>query len=403
VLASEALAHYAGLKTLRESTMRNHRAFLVHHLLPHFGAKPVTADTFSELEIERFIADRRAVLADSTLKVGLPTLKMILRHAVRCGLLLMNPLAGERLWFPKPSANVEPFTSSELRLILTAAYEISADFGAYVQTMAQTGIRPGEGLALRRRDLDLTTGTAHVAGTFIRGHRGPTKNARSMRTVSLLHPTAENRPHWHPKTATEGTCRVLEGLQAIMLARPDAENRLFPFTSQQVARLWTRTLKRAGVRYSKPHTLRHAFASILLSRGAPVLYLVNAGGWKDATTPLRVYAKWVPGDDPALGSTPPAQQADLGQSERDANSVALLPDRGPDWPPGALPHEVSISRRAHRPLHARGERDRGLLEECGVARTGGLHRRAAGRAVPGPVSLAAAVPRAPACVVWTPP
>jgi integrase len=45
--------------------------------------------------------------------------------------------------------------------------------------------------------------------------------------------------------------------------------------------------------YRKPHALRHAFASILLSRGANLLYVTKAGGWSNATTLLKVYSKWI--------------------------------------------------------------------------------------------------------------
>ena len=214
---------------------------------------------------------------------------------------------------------------------------------------------------------------------------------------------SEDSEHWHPKTASEQTRQVLDALQAILAARPDAESRLFPFTSQQIARFWTRSLKRAGVRYSKPHTLRHAFASILLSRGCPVLYLVKAGGWKDATTPLRVYAKWVPGSDPALGSTQPAQQADPSQPGLDGKSAPLLLDHGPDWSRRALHDEVPAARPGDRAVHARGNRARSLLEERGHARAGRVRGRAAGRAVPRPLAPGSPGAMPPGRVVWTGP
>src|SRR5260370_22654030 len=56
---------------------------------------------------------------------------------------------------------------------------------------------------------------------------------------------------------------------------------------------WKRALLKSGVRYRKPHNLRHAFASILLSRGANILEVQEAGGWSSAAVLLRVYAKWI--------------------------------------------------------------------------------------------------------------
>lgn len=54
-----------------------------------------------------------------------------------------------------------------------------------------------------------------------------------------------------------------------------------------------RALLKSGVRYRKPHNLRHAFASILISRGANILEVQEAGGWSSAAVLLRVYAKWI--------------------------------------------------------------------------------------------------------------
>jgi integrase len=61
-----------------------------------------------------------------------------------------------------------------------------------------------------------------------------------------------------------------------------------------VLRGWKRALRAAGVRYRSPEQLRHTFASTMLSRNAPLLYVQRQGGWKSAGVPLRVYARWMP-------------------------------------------------------------------------------------------------------------
>jgi len=70
-------------------------------------------------------------------------------------------------------------------------------------------------------------------------------------------------------------------------------------TLSPFARVWKRIIARAGVRYRKPHALRHSFASILLSRNAPILAVQKAGGWSTAITLLKTYAHWVPDEEPA--------------------------------------------------------------------------------------------------------
>jgi integrase len=53
-------------------------------------------------------------------------------------------------------------------------------------------------------------------------------------------------------------------------------------------------LTAAKIRYREPEQLRHTFASTLLSRNAPLLYVQGQGGWRSASVLLRVYARWMP-------------------------------------------------------------------------------------------------------------
>jgi hypothetical protein len=52
-----------------------------------------------------------------------------------------------------------------------------------------------------------------------------------------------------------------------------------------------------------------SWASIMLSRNAPLLYVQQQGGWSNASVLLRVYAKWMPSQadlvqDPATQAQP---------------------------------------------------------------------------------------------------
>ena len=166
------------------------------------------------------------------------------------------------------------------------------DFGVLVQVMAQTGVRPGEGLGLRRCDLDLERAEIHVQVTWSHNRLGPTKT-RKTRVVSLLFPVSEARAVWRPADAGIETLRVLDGLRGLRVLPADPEGRLWKMSSTKFDRLWRRALKRAGLAFRKPHTLRHSFASVLLSRGANILAIQKAGGWRSAQVLLQVYAKWI--------------------------------------------------------------------------------------------------------------
>jgi integrase len=66
----------------------------------------------------------------------------------------------------------------------------------------------------------------------------------------------------------------------------------------ELHRKWRRVLAAGRVRYRSPEQLRHTFASTLLSRNAPLLYVQQQGGWRSASVLLRVYARWLPQDLP---------------------------------------------------------------------------------------------------------
>ena len=81
-------------------------------------------------------------------------------------------------------------------------------------------------------------------------------------------------------------------------------------------RAWRRVLLAAQVRYRVPEQLRHTFASTMLSRNAPLLYVQQQGGWRSATV-LRTYARWMPQPSatPAQPMPAPARFSD-GQNGR---------------------------------------------------------------------------------------
>jgi integrase len=292
-IADKALRNYAASRSLRRATLTNHDTFLEKHLKPFFGTIPVDADHFDRSAVRKFIVHLRGgdgtprVLADSSISVGLPTLSIVLDYAVEEKWLLQNPMrGGGRLWrAEQPAEDMDPFTSEELRKVSAGAYAVDHEFGVLVQIMMQCGLRPGEALGLRRCDLDLEAAEVRVRGTFSRGQMGPTKTRASTREVSLLDHMVVDEALSHS---------ILPRIKAMALISMDPEERLFPLSAPSYwPRKWTRALTKAGVRYRKPHNLRHSFASILLSRGANLLQVQEAGGWRSATILLSTYARWI--------------------------------------------------------------------------------------------------------------
>ena len=84
------------------------------------------------------------------------------------------------------------------------------------------------------------------------------------------------------------------------------QRKVQPISSMEVHRAWRRILLAAQVRYRMPEQLRHTFASTMLSRNAPLLYVQHAGGWRSASVLLRTYARWMP--QPSATQAQPAAE-----------------------------------------------------------------------------------------------
>jgi integrase len=58
-------------------------------------------------------------------------------------------------------------------------------------------------------------------------------------------------------------------------------------------------LKRAGLRYRKPHTLRHTFASMLIHAGESLAYVKEQLGHSSITITVDTYGRLIPGTNKA--------------------------------------------------------------------------------------------------------
>lgn len=324
-VAEEWLRKYPALHAIRPATLDNYRSFTERHLVPYFGAHAIAAIT--PALIEDFIEAKRApggsirfhgkALSDASLRTGLLALRLILQRAVRTKRIPSNPMHEVEWRGQTRIEQVDPFTVQEVRAILGAARDRDADFATMLRLWAQSGLRAGEVSGLQWQDLDLAQGTVLVRRTWSRQRLGPTKTGRD-RHVSFLHPVTDETADWRPGTTPEARSAIagLRTLRLRPLDRPEA----FVFgggqqalSSMEVHRTWRRVLLAARVRYRSPEQLRHSFASAMLSRNAPLLYVQQQGGWRSAGVLLRVYARWMPHDFPAIEISPEQPSATQAQ------------------------------------------------------------------------------------------
>ncbi|WP_037606758.1 tyrosine-type recombinase/integrase [Streptacidiphilus rugosus] len=179
-----------------DNTLAQYKSLTKNHLLPRWGARPLTEITPSQVQV--WVKDLHTTHRPSTVAAIRKLLALILADAVEEGLLTTNPVrkrnrgrgrahdpAQEKLWADE----------HEVRAIASRILQLASPNQALlVITAAYTGMRWGELAGLRRENCHVTGSRPRLvvdpkAGALheINGHLtyGPPKTPASARTVTL--------------------------------------------------------------------------------------------------------------------------------------------------------------------------------------------------------------------------
>jgi integrase len=171
-------------------------------------------------------------------------------------------------------------TESEIEKLLAACGSGYADYYLFLLIAARTGMRLGEVLALKWGNVDFEKGVIWVKRSYRRGRVTPPKNGK-VRKVDMSAQLAETLKAELPKAADE------------LIVNRDGY-----FMEQNfVRRVYDRIMKKAALRKRKFHSLRHSFASILLSKGAQLVYVSRQLGHSSVSITSDIYTHWISDDD----------------------------------------------------------------------------------------------------------
>ncbi len=302
----------AGLR-LAPSTIASYKKNIRLHLRPALGTVPLNALTTERIDrlyrdLERGgRADHRQGegLSPRTVRYIHTILSAALGAAVKTRRLARNPAdaASPPTAKQAKAPEMHPWTAGQLAAFLGWAREHAGDFALW-HVLAHTGMRRGEALALRWRDVDLDAGTVRirrsagmirVAGEGAEVVEGDTKSGKP-RLVDL-----------DPGTAAVLRARKRErGALALRLARDDAlvfgDIEGGHRNPEHVSRQFTRDVERCrkalggeALPVIRLHDLRHTHATILLTEREPVHVVSQRLGHASAVVTMTVYAHVLPG------------------------------------------------------------------------------------------------------------
>jgi len=182
---------------------------------------------------------------------------------------------------------VDPFTRDEAELIIKTLYDQyradEAIHAAYFEFEFFTGMRASEALALRWEDIDLRKAYARVAKAQSKGRLNTqTKNARS-RDVAL------NERALHALQVAKSLTYLAGG--CVFASSRSGEG----FKTEKSQRyVFTRVLKKIGMRHRPAKNCRHTYATMLLMSGANINFVAAQLG-HSVTMTATIYGKWISG------------------------------------------------------------------------------------------------------------
>lgn len=273
----EASSRKPTTKSLMRSLIRSHVTTAKIGSVPLAKLRPSHFDAWLlELRRKTKTVDGVAVrsLSESTIARVFRVLSVVLEGAVRDGELAANPARKvERVSAERSEARV--LSAVEVGAILRAAKDMDADPRgrrshnyALFATIAATGIRKGEALALRWSDVDFDAGTIAVRGTLSRvGGALIVTTPKTTKSRRVLAPA-------------EGVMRLLKSHRVSQLEdRLHAGDRWHdsghvfttgtgePRDPRGVLRSIVAAARRAGIADVDVHTLRHSAATAMLEQG----------------------------------------------------------------------------------------------------------------------------------------
>lgn len=283
--AGNELSRRLELRGRKKSHKETVASDLRNHIVPFFSGKSL--DQIKPDDIERYAAVKSRKLAIKTIRNHINTMHSVFDIGVRQGWCKSNPVKlAERPNVRTTETRIQFLSQDELEQLLAAPYPDDA-WGSVEPTLyltaAMSGLRQGELLGLRWRDVDFDARKLRVVSPFVRGEFDDPKSVRSGRSVPMASRVAEalaelREQSLYPRQKDLVFCHPQTGA---------------PLDRSKLIRRFKQALERAGVHRITFHELRHTFGTRMAAAGVPMRTLQAWMGHADIKT-TQVYAHYQP-------------------------------------------------------------------------------------------------------------
>jgi integrase len=279
---------YARRRGRKPSTIENIESEVRTHLAPFFPGRAMDRITPEDVADLINLLEAGKGLAPKTIQNVIATLSALFNFACapRRRRASSNPCVGAELPAVEDATEIRFLTLEEIdRLVAHARRGIFRELDAALYLVAaMTGLRLGELLALRWRDVDWTAARVRVRQNYVRGRYGTPKSRRSTRSVPMADAVGGVLDRLFQASRWKGE-------DDLVFAHPATGG---PLAKANVTRRLHKALADAGLDDSHVfHDLRHTFGTRMAAGGVPIRTLQEWMGHKHLTTTQR-YADYAP-------------------------------------------------------------------------------------------------------------
>jgi integrase len=256
---------------VRRTTLRRDRGLINTYLLPAFANRLLNAIAVED--VQALLARVAKSRSPATARRLLAVLGKMLADAATNDYVRQNPIEKLGRWDrPRSRKKAQLIDLEELMKMLRA---LPQKWAVFSLVTVLTGLRWGEIVSLEWSEIDFEAGKIYVRRATAAGETASQdpKTLTSYRGVDMLWPVRQ-----------------------ILLEIPRAGPLLFPGARGGPLahgwfhrRIWVPAARACGTGL-KFHDLRHAFASLLLAWGEPILYVSHQLGHSNAAFTLASYA-----------------------------------------------------------------------------------------------------------------
>ncbi|MGQ4574933.1 tyrosine-type recombinase/integrase [Dermabacteraceae bacterium P7006] len=257
--------------TVRPSTLKILKSIAKNHVLPDWGNIQVSKVT--EKDLQKWVNQKMENFSASRIRNVCAFFSQVLDLAVKRKCIVKNPFREVELPKYKPQLQRRYLSHLEVKRIAEASKH-----PLLVYVLSYCGIRWGEAMALRPRDINLLRGRITVERTVQRlnyaWHYGPPKNGnpRQVPFPKFIGPMLEQRMN---------ECASLDELLFAGEKGTPLSGNVF---------WWCSALRRTGIERLRLHDLRHTAASLAVQSGASVKVVQTMLGHSSAALTLDTYA-----------------------------------------------------------------------------------------------------------------